>query len=300
MDDDCLQLYEAIDGQMIHTELPKNALALSAEVQSTIEQVLSSDDPLDRPDFNLISYVNSVFPNEQSLSNIDDVLLNMKRKIQQLDEEIRGVVREQNEVESDGKLALQNATQVIRQLTKQIAEIKQNSRESERMVNDITGDIKQLDNAKRNLTSSIVMLNNLHILVEGVGKLEQAIDSRTYGQAAAVLQSLVGVLMHLERHRSNEHVQRMAAEVDAFKSKLSEQIMSDFEIVFEQSAGKPLSARHSSLLSDACLVIDSLGASTKHSFFNWIITLRLLSYATQFPDDGEQSWLDKVDKRYAF
>jgi hypothetical protein len=40
-------------------------------------------------------------------------------------------------------------------------------------VNEITCDIKQLDNAKRNLTTSIIMLNNLHILVEGTDKLQQ-------------------------------------------------------------------------------------------------------------------------------
>jgi hypothetical protein len=39
-------------------------------------------------------------------------------------------------------------------------------------VNEITCDIKQLDNAKRNLTTSIIMLNNLHILVEGTDKLQ--------------------------------------------------------------------------------------------------------------------------------
>lgn len=44
-------------------------------------QVLSSEDPLDRPDFNAVDYINSLFPTEQSLVNIDDVVSSLKGKI---------------------------------------------------------------------------------------------------------------------------------------------------------------------------------------------------------------------------
>lgn len=89
-----------------------------------------------------------------------------------MDEEIRVVVRGQSNVEEEGKEALEEARKVIIQLTSRIQDIKEQAAKSEEMVNEITGDIKVLDNAKRNLTSSIIMLNNLHILVEGVHKLE--------------------------------------------------------------------------------------------------------------------------------
>jgi len=39
-------------------------------------------------------------------------------------------------------------------------------------VKEITRDIKQLDHAKRNLTTSITTLNHLHMLVGGVDSLE--------------------------------------------------------------------------------------------------------------------------------
>ena len=44
-------------------------------------QVLPSDDPLDRQDFNPVDYINSLFPTEQSLSNIDDVVGKIRHKI---------------------------------------------------------------------------------------------------------------------------------------------------------------------------------------------------------------------------
>jgi len=152
-------------------EEKNETLSISAQVQDSIDQVLSSDDPLDRSDFNAIDYINGIFPTEQSLTNIDDVLSRMKEKIRHLDQEIRIVVRGQSDVEQEGRHALMEAKRVISTLTLRIAEIKEQAQKSEQMVNEITGDIKQLDNAKRNLISSITMLNNLHILVEGVNKL---------------------------------------------------------------------------------------------------------------------------------
>ena len=74
-----------------------NSLEISPQVQNTIEQVnqcvvliffiyyscqvLSRDDPLDKADFNAVDYINTLFPSEQSLSNIDDVMSRMKEKI---------------------------------------------------------------------------------------------------------------------------------------------------------------------------------------------------------------------------
>lgn len=57
--------------------------------------MIPSTDPLDKPDFNAVNYINSLFPTEQSLSNIDDVINKMEDQIQFIDEEIRVVVRGQ-------------------------------------------------------------------------------------------------------------------------------------------------------------------------------------------------------------
>ena len=44
-------------------------------------QVIPSNDPLDRPDFNPVEYINTLFPTEQSLVNIDDVISRIRFKI---------------------------------------------------------------------------------------------------------------------------------------------------------------------------------------------------------------------------
>lgn len=61
------------DEELLDEEFLNDNL-LSKEVQEAIASILPSEDPLDKPDFDLIEYINELFPNEQSLSNIDEVI----------------------------------------------------------------------------------------------------------------------------------------------------------------------------------------------------------------------------------
>jgi vacuolar protein sorting-associated protein 53 len=70
MDDD-----ELLDEDFLNDHL------LSEEVQQAIASILPSDDPLEKPDFDLVEYINELFPNEQSLSNIDEVIRADKLRI---------------------------------------------------------------------------------------------------------------------------------------------------------------------------------------------------------------------------
>lgn len=56
---------------------------------------MPSKDPIDQPDFNVVDYINSVCPTEQSLSNIDEVIANLELKINSIDDEMRMVIRGQ-------------------------------------------------------------------------------------------------------------------------------------------------------------------------------------------------------------
>ena len=58
----------------------------------------------------------------------------MRSKVQQLDEEIRGVVRGQADVGHDGRQALEEAQQTIQELFKKIRDIKEKAERSEDMV----------------------------------------------------------------------------------------------------------------------------------------------------------------------
>lgn len=59
---------------------------------------MPSDDPLDKPDFDTIDHINKLFPTEQSLSSIDDVINSLECKVDSIDNDIRSVIRGQIDV----------------------------------------------------------------------------------------------------------------------------------------------------------------------------------------------------------
>lgn len=155
---------------------------------------------MDNPDFNPTDYINQLFPSEQSLSNIDDVIGKMKYEILEIDDNIRSVVRGQNNSGQDGRQALEEAQKVIVQLFGQITEIKTRAEKTEEMVKEITRDIKQLDCAKKNLTSAITTLNHLHMLVGGVESLYKLTEKRLYGEVLNPLQAITEVNQHFQQY----------------------------------------------------------------------------------------------------
>ncbi|RXM92816.1 Vacuolar protein sorting-associated protein 53-like [Acipenser ruthenus] len=78
--------------------------------------------------------------------------------------------------------ALEEAQKAIQQLFGKIKDIKDKAEKSEQMVKEITRDIKQLDHAKRHLTTSITTLNHLHMLAGGVDSLEVKAAQTELGQ----------------------------------------------------------------------------------------------------------------------
>ncbi|XP_075417359.1 vacuolar protein sorting-associated protein 53 homolog [Tenrec ecaudatus] len=274
-------------------------LQLTPEVQLAIEQVFPSQDPLDHADFNAVEYINTLFPTEQSLANIDEVVNKIRLKIRRLDDNIRTVVRGQTNVGQDGRQALEEAQKAIQQLFGKIKDIKDKAEKSEQMVKEITRDIKQLDHAKRHLTTSITTLNHLHMLAGGVDSLEALTRRRQYGEIANLLQGVMNVLEHFHKYMGIPQIRQLSERVKAAQNELGQQILADFEETFP-SQGTKRPGGPSNVLRDACLVANILDPRVKQEIIKKFIKQHLSEYLVLFQENQDVAWLDKIDRRYAW
>lgn len=274
------------------------SITFPPEVQAAIEQVIPSDDPLDQPDFNIVEHINSLFPTEQSLSNLDDFVNKMENKIRSIDEEIRSVVRGQTNAGLDERAALKEAQSVIRQMYTQVTEIKRKAEQSEETVREITRDIKQMDCAKRNLTSAITTLNHLNMLVSGVDTLRTLTAKRQYGEIVMPLQGIIEVMKHFDNYTDIPQIKQLGEQVKEIQASLATQITADFHDAFTGPNSKSFVPNRQ--LAEACLVVSILDPKVKKDLLKWFVGIQLSEYSVLFHESEENSWLDKLDKRYAW
>lgn len=254
------------------------------------------------PDFDVIDCINKQFPNEQSLSTIEEHIASVKEKIQQHDEEISAAVRSQTIIERDGRDELDKATSIISELMQRINDMKCQAKKSEQTVNEITCDIKQLDNAKRNLTSAVTMLNNLHILVESVEKLKEIYNKNEYRQTASILAGIQDVMKQFSGYKHIPQINHLSSEIDRLCDNITERINFDFKRVFEvPNAKHSISKDDVKLIAEACLVVSLLGEATREKLISWFLDLQLTEYSALFKDSQiSMSSLNGVDKRYSW
>ena len=116
------------------SKYPPLPMNLTPELYKQLFDLFPSNDPLDDPNFNAVNYINQRFPNEQSLSEIDGAINQIKGKIKQTDSEILKEVYRQARLGDNGKKDLQDAKDSISELFTKINDIKKKAEQSEQMV----------------------------------------------------------------------------------------------------------------------------------------------------------------------
>ena len=124
---------------------------------------MPSTDPLDAADFNPTAHINRLFPNEESLSEVDAHVGGLQDRMRELDEEVLRTVRQQTSAGSSARKDLENAKASVAELFLKVRDIKTKAEQSEEMVHEICHDIKSLDYAKRHLTLTITALKRLQV-----------------------------------------------------------------------------------------------------------------------------------------
>lgn len=149
---------------------------------------------------------------------------------------------------------------MIRQLLTHADRIRKQAEASEESVREITQDIKELDTAKKNLTTVITSLNHLHMLLSGVEALQTLSTNRLYGEILLPLQGVTEVMEHFRGYLDIPQVKQLSEEVQRLRVALAQQITADFHTAFSGVGKQPPPLAR---LADAAKVVSILDPQVK-------------------------------------
>lgn len=265
------------------------AVEISEKVRKVIDGMGRTE--LCRGSMDVIEQINALFPTEQSLSHLDAVMVQIDRECAALDEELAELVQAHGNAGEGGDKALAEAHAAMAELEARVNSIRMKTQSSETVVQEMTRDIKQLDVAKRNLTSSIKTLHHLHILLTGVHSLGNWIEQRRYGDIASQLPAVLNVLQLFNSYMEVEQVKNVAEQLERLKQRLAIQLVQDLKSAFQAGS-------LNSSVTDMCRVASSLDPGVQADFCRWFCDHQLAEYAVLFGESESIAWIDKIDLRY--
>ena len=270
----------------------------SPQLEAAIQEVMPSTDPLDAADFNPTAHINRLFPNEESLSEVDTHVSGLQDRMRELDEEVLRTVRQQTSAGSSARKDLENAKASVAELFLKVRDIKTKAEQSEEMVHEICRDIKSLDYAKRHLTLTITALKRLQMLVTATEQLSVMTRERMYAEAANLLHAVTQLLAHFEGYAGIRKIDELRAQVGELSDTLRAQVFDDFNRLSAQE-GAPHPSQTETLLG-ACAVVDALGPAARREMVAWFSSWQFAPYKHAFQPYGDAGSLDKTELRYGW
>ncbi|KAJ2863084.1 Vacuolar protein sorting-associated protein 53, partial [Coemansia aciculifera] len=254
---------------------------------------------LDSAEFATGHYVDRLFPDDASLEGVDVAAENLRRRLQVVTQDIRQLLRAQSNDNNKQQAQNLEATKAaIGELYTRISEMKAKARTSERMVLDITQDIKSLDSAKRNLTHTTTTMKRLQMLIGAVGQLRHLKEQSKYYEASQLMQAIGGLREGFADFGRVRQIAALHENADALQRGLASQAFQEVERGFDSQGMLVGDAR---VMRDACLCAQaSLGDEQRDKFVAFYCDLQLRAYSAIFQLNDDVSQLENISRRYAW
>ena len=284
-------------------EAQNTQIEISPEFYQLLKQYTGSQDPLEDPNFDVAAYLNEKFPDFKSLDNINDLIEKFEKEIVELDEEIDGLMCERATYNDELKNYMQELNNDVGKIIQLISNIKQNTDTNETTVKLICNDIKNLDNARNNITVTISSLTKLIMLITGIEKLESFVKEKQYKEAANAIAASNDIMEYFKEYRHVTQVNSLYQKKDALCNSLLNTICDELKNDIN------LLPQNSDRLYDACLAVNSIGDRAIGEIKTWFTQYKLAPYekmydpkienAIEFKDTEKRfDWLKRALKEY--
>jgi hypothetical protein len=245
-------------------------------------------------DFDPIKYINDKFPDENSLINLDTVIAELRDEVNTLDEEILEGIHEHAMLNTQMKEEIENTKTLTSSIVQEIKSIKEKAIESESIVHEMCMDIKLLDTAKRNLTTSINTLRKFSDLMRSLDNLCQFCSQRQYDEAANCLRGINDLVAFFKPFESIPQIKELIAEKEDILNKAKLQIQDDFSLFFQGSSNLSFDT-----LKNGCFLVEIIGTKFRNQILMMPAELIIVPYRKIYQKE-ENNNIDSIEQRYAW
>ena len=253
-----------------------------------------------------VAFVNSRFPDEASLAEIEPFAARLEKQIGTLDEELALAVRAQSQMAGKALDDLEKAKNAVGELHAKVKGIRSKAEDSEKRVKAVCHDITRLDRAKTNLQATMKALTKASQLLTAVDQLEFLTDSRQYSDAAKILVAVNELNDYFNSHDAVPKIQEMRASVARVKDALTKNVFEDVQ----QGLGSisddtfvddpnyyPDDTQSPEALKGACAVADLLSATTRKQLRKTLINNYMRPYDVIFSAEIDEK---DAERRFAW
>lgn len=247
-------------------------------------------------DYDPVDHLNAIFAHPSTLSSVSQVSRALRAYEDELDNNIDTLVEDQVTSNAESVERIQAAKADLTELFKKIDDVRERALKTEQAITEMTADIKQLDNAKNNLTLSMTALKRLQMLTTAYDQLRALSKTRQYRDCAQLLQAVIQLMAHFKSYRSIDQIAILSKNVADIQRELLEQVCEDFELAFAK--GEVVQKR--GVLAEGCLVMDALGENARSRLVTWYCNTQLREYRQVFRGHEEAGSLDNISRRYSW
>jgi hypothetical protein len=268
-------------------------IEITPEFYQLLKKYTGSTDPLEDPNFDVAAYLNEKFPDFKSLDNLPDLIDKFEKEIGELDEEIDGLMCERATYNDELKNYMQELNNDVGKIIQLISNIKENTDTNETTVKLICNDIKNLDNARNNITITISSLTKLIMLITGIEKLESFVKEKKYKDAANAIDASNDIMEYFKEYRHVTQVNSLYQKKDSLCTSLLNTICDELK----NDIG--LLPNNSDRLYDACLAINAIGDKAIGEIKTWFTQYKLAPYESMFDPKAEKPIeFSETEKRF--
>ncbi|KAK2747533.1 Vacuolar protein sorting-associated protein 53 [Myotisia sp. PD_48] len=251
---------------------------------------------INHADYNPIHHLNAIFSHPSSLIAVPKTSQALQDYQDELDQDITALTEAQAASNRESVERIRTTREDMAELFQKIEGVRERALKTEQTITEMTADIKQLDNAKRNLTLSMTTLKRLQMLTTAYEQLKALSKTRQYRDCAQLLQAVIQLMAHFKSYRSIDQIAMLSRNVSDIQRELLDQVCEDFELIFAR--GETMQKRN--ILSEGCLVMDALGDTARSRLITWYCNTQLREYRQVFRGNEEAGSLDNISRRYSW